>query len=142
MYHSEQRRSHGVREVRRRRRRPARAWAVLSDLERWPERIATYEEVRRLDDGDLRVGSRAFVKQKGLAAGEWEVSELVAGTTFTWASRQPGVRIVGRHHVTTDATGATRLTPGPGADRLAERHGLDADRAQDPGGTSTSRPGR
>ena len=89
---------------------PDRAWAVLSDLERWPERIATYEEVRRLDDGDLRVGSRAFVKQKGLAAGEWEVSELVPGRTFTWASRQPGVRIVGRHHVTTDAAGATRLT--------------------------------
>lgn len=83
---------------------------VLSDLERRPERIPTYEEVRRRDDGDLRVGSRAFVKQKGLAAGEWEVSELVAGRTFTWASRQPGVRIVGRHHVTTDATGATRLT--------------------------------
>jgi len=89
---------------------PDRAWAVLSDLERWPERIATYEEVRRLDDGDLRVGSRAFVKQKGLAAGEWEVSELVPGRTFTWASRQPGVRIVGRHHVTTDAAGSTRLT--------------------------------
>jgi len=89
---------------------PARAWAVLSDLERWPARIPTYEEVRRLDDGDLRVGSRAFVKQKGLVAGEWEVSELVDGRTFTWASRQPGVRIVGRHHVTTDAAGATRLT--------------------------------
>jgi carbon monoxide dehydrogenase subunit G len=89
---------------------PARAWAVLSDLERWPARIPTYEEVRRLDDGDLRVGSRAFVKQKGLVAGEWEVSELVDGRTFTWACRQPGVRIVGRHHVTTDAAGATRLT--------------------------------
>ncbi len=89
---------------------PARAWAVLSDLERWPDRIPTYEEVRRLDDGDLRVGSRAFVKQKGLAAGEWEVSELVSGRTFTWASRQPGVRIVGRHSVATNADGTTRLT--------------------------------
>ena len=89
---------------------PARVWEVLSDIERWPERITTYQEVRRLDDGDLRVGSRARVKQKGLAAGEWEVSELVPGRTFTWASQQPGVRIVGRHHVTTDAAGATRLT--------------------------------
>jgi carbon monoxide dehydrogenase subunit G len=89
---------------------PARVWEVLSDIERWPERITTYQEVRRLDGGDLRVGSRARVKQKGLAAGEWEVSEFVPGTTFTWASQQPGVRIVGRHHVTTDADGTTQLT--------------------------------
>ena len=89
---------------------PAQVWEVLSDLERWPERIPTYDELRRLDVGDLRVGSRAHVKQRGLAAGEWEVSELVEDTTFTWASRQPGVRIVGRHTVSTDADGRTRLT--------------------------------
>ena len=89
---------------------PAQVWQVLSDIERWPERIATYEEVRRLDDGDLHVGSRAHVKQKGLAAGEWEVSELVEDAMFTWSSRQPGVHIVGRHTVSTDADGRTRLT--------------------------------
>ena len=91
---------------------PARVWAVLSEIERWPERIPTYQEVRRLDEGTLKVGSRARVKQKGLAAGEWEVGELVDGTTFTWASKQPGVRIVGRHTVSTDADGTTRLTLG------------------------------
>ena len=89
---------------------PAQVWEVLSDLERWPERIPTYDELRRLDDGDLRVGSRARVKQKGLAAGEWEVSELVEGETFTWTSRQPGVRLVARHHVTAEADGTSRLT--------------------------------
>lgn len=87
-----------------------RVWEVLSDIERWPERITTYEEVRRLDDGALRVGSRARVKQKGLAAGDWEVSELDEGTRFTWASRQPGVHIVGRHTVSSDPDGSTRLT--------------------------------
>jgi uncharacterized membrane protein len=88
-----------------------RVWKVLSDLERWPERIPTYVEVRRLDGGDLRVGSRAHVKQKGLAAGDWEVIELVEGSTFTWASRQPGVRVVGRHVVSQTAPdGPTTLT--------------------------------
>jgi carbon monoxide dehydrogenase subunit G len=89
---------------------PARIWEVLSDLERWPERIPTYEELHRLDDGDLQVGSRAHVKQKGLAAGDWEVSELVEGETFTWHSRQPGVHIVARHHVTPESDGTSRLT--------------------------------
>jgi uncharacterized membrane protein len=87
-----------------------RVWKVLSDLDRWPERISTYEAVRRLDDGDLRVGSRAHVKQHGLAAGEWEVTELVAGSRFTWTSRQPGVRLVARHVVTADDHGSTTLT--------------------------------
>ncbi len=90
--------------------RPAQVWEVLSDIERWPERITTYEEVRLLDEGDLRVGSRAHVKQKGLKSGEWQVSELVEDRTFTWASHQPGVRIVGRHTVSTDDDGRTRLT--------------------------------
>jgi uncharacterized membrane protein len=89
---------------------PARVWKVLSDIERWPEWITTYQEVRRLDEGDLRVGSRAHVKQKGLAAGEWEVSELVDGETFTWTSRQPGVRLVARHHVTAQPDGTSQLT--------------------------------
>jgi len=89
---------------------PARVWKVLSDIERWPERITTYEEVRLLDDRGLQVGGRAHVKQKGLKAGEWEVSELVEDRTFTWVSRQAGVRIVGRHTVSIDADGQTRLT--------------------------------
>lgn len=89
---------------------PARVWEVLSDIERWPDRIPTYQDVRRLDSGPLRVGSRAHVKQKGLAAGEWEVSEVLPGQGFTWTSRLPGVRSVGRHHVTSDADGSTRLT--------------------------------
>ncbi len=87
-----------------------RVWKVLSDLERWPDRISTYEEVRRLDDGDLRVGSRAHVKQKGLAAGEWEVTELVEGARFTWASRQPGIRLVARHVVSPHEDGTTTVT--------------------------------
>jgi len=89
---------------------PGRVWEVVSDVERWPDQISTYVEVRRLDDGALRVGSRARVKQKGLAASEWEVTELVEGSTFTWADRRPGVHTVGRHAVTPEADGGARLT--------------------------------
>jgi uncharacterized membrane protein len=89
---------------------PARVWQVLSDVERWPERIAVYESVERLDEGPLKVGSRARVKQEKLAAGEWEVTDVVPGESFVWASRQPGVRLVGRHSVDAEPGGGARLT--------------------------------
>jgi uncharacterized membrane protein len=89
---------------------PARVWEVLSDVERWPERITTYQSVERLDDGPLKVGSRARVKQDKLAAGVWEVTEMIVGESFVWTSRQPGVRLVGRHLVTAEPEGGVRLT--------------------------------
>lgn len=89
---------------------PDRVWEVLSDIERWPERIASYQSVERLDEGPLKVGSRAKVKQEKLAAGVWEVTEVVPGESFVWTSRQPGVRLVGRHSVTAEPGGGSRLT--------------------------------
>ena len=89
---------------------PARLWAVVSGVERWPEWIDVYEEVRRTSSGPLAVGATARVKQKGLAAGDWKVSELEEGTVFAWESRQPGVRIVGRHLVSPEPDGGSRLT--------------------------------
>ncbi len=88
---------------------PSRLWAVLSDVERWPEWIEVYEEVTRTATGPLTLGERVHVKQKGLAAGDWTVTELEEGRVFAWESRQPGVRIVGRHVVEAEATGGSRL---------------------------------
>ena len=87
---------------------PQRAWEVLTDVERWPRLIAVYQTVRRLDDGPLAVGSRVEVKQKGLRAGTWEVTELDAGHSFTWENRQPGVTTVGRH-IVTDRPGGVQI---------------------------------
>jgi ribosome-associated toxin RatA of RatAB toxin-antitoxin module len=89
---------------------PSRLWAVVSDVEKWPEWIEVYEEVRRARHGDLALGDSAHVKQKGLAAGDWTVTELEEGQVFAWQSRQPGVRITGRHVVSPEASGGSRLT--------------------------------
>jgi uncharacterized membrane protein len=91
---------------------PDRLWAVLSDVEKWPEWIEVYQEVRREDAGPLAVGGRAHVKQKGLAGGDWTVTELEEGRRFVWESRQPGVRLVGRHAVTAEPGGGSRLDLG------------------------------
>ena len=89
---------------------PTRLWAVVSDVERWREWIDVYEEVRRAKSGPLRIDSTTHVKQRGLAAGDWTVTELDEGRMFGWESRQPGVRIVGRHVVTAEPGGGSRLT--------------------------------
>lgn len=89
---------------------PERLWAVVTDVERWPDWIETYESVRRAETGRLRLGHTARVKQKGLAAGDWTVSELEEGRVFAWESRQPGVRFVGRHAVGAGPGGGSRLT--------------------------------
>jgi hypothetical protein len=89
---------------------PSRLWAVLSDVESWPEWIEVYQEVRRTTSGPLSQGEQVHVKQKGLAAGDWTVTELDEGHLFAWTSRQPGVRIVGRHVVSPEPDGGSRLT--------------------------------
>ncbi len=90
---------------------PHRVWHAISDVDRWPEWLDTVDSLKRLDDGPLRVGSRARIKQPGFPAAVWEVTELVDGHHFTWEAAGPGFRSIGRHVVEPSGTGA-RVTLG------------------------------
>ena len=88
---------------------PERVWGILVDVERWPARIPTVDRVERLDDGPLAVGARIRLAQPRLGEGVWTVTELTSGTSFTWTSTSPGVRVTASHVVEPSPEGS-RLT--------------------------------
>lgn len=79
------------------------AWAALTDIESWPRWMDSYTSARRLDDGLLAVGSRARLKQPGLRAGTWRVTELVPDSSFTWDNHALGIRSAAWHSVDVDS---------------------------------------
>ncbi len=86
-------------------------YEVYTDVERWPEWAARVTSVERLDQGPLRVGSRARIKQPRLPTTVWEVTEVVTGRSFTWIARGPGIITTASHVVTPpEADGPTRVT--------------------------------
>ncbi|MGL5816685.1 MAG: SRPBCC family protein [Phycicoccus sp.] len=88
---------------------PERVWAVVVDVERWPERIPTVDSVERLDPGPLAVGSRTRLQQPRLPQAVWTVTELTDGSSYTWESRSPGITVTASHVVEPHADGS-RLT--------------------------------
>src|ERR1700730_3892826 len=88
---------------------PDRVFAVLCDIERWPEWTPTMTSVRRMDDGSFAVGSRARVRQPKLLPAVWQVTELEEKRSFTWVTRSPGIQIKARH-VAEAAGAASRVT--------------------------------
>jgi uncharacterized membrane protein len=76
-----------------------KVWGLFMDVERWPTMIKSYESVRRLATGPLRVGSEAIVKQPRLPRARWKVTELQAGRSFVWETVSPGITTAGGHLV-------------------------------------------
>jgi uncharacterized membrane protein len=76
---------------------PEKVFAVLCDVERWPEWTPTMTSVRRLDSGPFAIGSSAQVRQPRLRTGVWRVTELQDRRNFTWTTYSPGLRMTAGH---------------------------------------------
>ena len=78
---------------------PEQVWAVMSDVERWPEWTASVTSVEHLDEAPFSVGSRARIRQPRLPVAIWTVTVLEPGRCFEWRADTAGLRSVGGHRV-------------------------------------------
>jgi carbon monoxide dehydrogenase subunit G len=79
---------------------PAGVWAVVADIERWPEWTPSVHSVELEDAGPLRIGTRARLELRGTPSGTWEVTQLEHGRSFAWKTRSgPGVTVEAGHVV-------------------------------------------
>ncbi len=85
---------------------PEKVFAVLCDVERWPEWTPTMTRVQRLDSGPFAIGSSAQVRQPRLRAAVWRVTELQDRRNFTWTTRSPGLCMTAGHLVEPQGAGS------------------------------------
>ena len=84
---------------------PEAVWRLTTDIERWPDLLDAMTSLRRLDEGPLRVGSSARIKQPGQPERTWTVTELAAPNRFVWETHGLGMRMVATHDIAATASG-------------------------------------
>jgi uncharacterized membrane protein len=85
---------------------PERVWAVMVDVERWPEWTATMTSVQRLDEGEFRIGSRARIRQPKLPAAVWRVTSITPGRQFQWQAGNLLSQALAGHEIEPEGAGS------------------------------------
>jgi uncharacterized membrane protein len=85
---------------------PEKVFAVLRDIERWPEWTSTMTSVQRVQSGAFAVGSTAHVRQPRLRPALWRVTELEDQRNFTWTTRSLGLRMTAGHLIEPQGAGS------------------------------------
>jgi uncharacterized membrane protein len=75
-------------------------WALMIEIERWPEWTASIKRVQYLDAGPLGLGIRVRLHQPLLPPAIWRVTQFVPGSGFVWESQTAGTSTIGEHWIT------------------------------------------
>jgi uncharacterized membrane protein len=87
-----------------------RVWNVLSDLEAWPQRIDTVDEVELLTPPPLAKASQVRLKQPKLPEGTWDITVWDSPSNFEWSQKSGAMTSVAGHRVDPLEKGRSRLT--------------------------------
>src|SRR5262249_16908079 len=74
-----------------------RVWAILTDVERWPEWTAWVTRIEKLDSQPLGLGSRVRIHQPKLRPAVWVVTAWEPESNFVWEAKVPGITSIGSH---------------------------------------------
>ena len=76
-----------------------RLWDLTVDIEAWPRYTPTMRVVSGLDDGPLRIGSRARITQPGMGSRVWTIVDLDERRRFAWETALGSVHMVAAHEL-------------------------------------------
>ena len=86
-------------------------WAVVADIESWPDALESMNSVRITSDGAFGEGSTARLQQPSMPDLTWTVTSWRPESSFDWQTRFAGTTILATHRVEPDGSGS-RLTLG------------------------------
>jgi hypothetical protein len=91
---------------------PEVVFAVLSEVERWPEWTPTVTRVERLGDAGapLALGGRLRIVQPKVPPAEWTITALEPGRGFRLVSRSPGATVEANHWAEPVGADRSRVT--------------------------------
>src|SRR4051794_34414734 len=75
---------------------PEQVWAVLEDVDKWPQWTKSMKKVEALDK-PLAIGSRVKIKQPRLPGATMTVTALEGNRSFSWRTKSPGLQIEAHH---------------------------------------------
>ncbi|HEU5472638.1 MAG TPA: SRPBCC family protein [Actinophytocola sp.] len=84
---------------------PEVVWAVMAEVEAWPEWTASVRSIVRVDPGPLHVGQRLRISQPRFPTTVWTLTELVERSVFVWVAGGPGARTTARHELEPSGAG-------------------------------------
>jgi hypothetical protein len=76
-----------------------RIWAMLADVERWPEWTASMRKVEIIGGGVLGAGQPVRVEQPRLPKTVWLVTDFESGREFAWVAGAPGLKTIASHQI-------------------------------------------
>lgn len=76
-----------------------RVWAVFTDVQQWPSWTRSVTSVEALDGPAIEVGHRFRIKQPWLPGLIWQVTQVDAPRSWTWAVHSVGATTSATHEV-------------------------------------------